>query len=487
MANTEDPGFNRAGSVDIVELKIIGNTGVVADLREFLVELNIYEDIFTNTLYGDILLSDSRNMIDFLPITGEEHLNIHFQTPSFEQTGDFVKKSFRVYRLSNRSIVRDNNTQLYTLHFASRELFDDMLIPVYTSFEGNVGELAFDVFNKFLSISRNFNISTDKTGNETNMSLESDPSIFVVSETDNNIKFVSPGWSPLKIINWLASKAIPKEDTKAKDFLFYETTKAFYFTSVEKIYKSANDDNNIVGVYSYSAANLKDDGNSDPNRQLTLVSNIELVESNDHIKNYTNGYLSSRLITLDVFNKKYEAVDYDYIQDYKNYYHSSGKGETAQPLFDKDNPSIPYSSISFYPVNPKLFQTSQTDYFKDNISEKMKDIHGNRKSSLLGLTNIKLNITVPGRTDVEAGRMIYFKFPKLSPASEEDIGNDDNHLDSLYSGRYLITAVHHRITPNEHLMIMEIVKDSLSHLPIFDQKVTSGASGFDINDDLLKR
>ena len=80
------------------------------------------------------------------------------------------------------------------------------------------------------------------------------------------------------------------------------------------------------------------------------------------------------------------------------------------PLFDKDNPSIPYSSISFYPVNPKLFQTSQTDYFKDNISEKMKDIYGNRKCSLLGLTNVKLNITVPGRTDVEVGNTIKIIF-----------------------------------------------------------------------------
>jgi len=483
MSNAADPGFNRAGSIDIVELKIISSSGIVADLKEFLVELNIYEDMFSNTLYGDILLSDSRNMIEFLPIIGEEYLNVHFQTPSFEQVGDFVKKSFRIYRLSNRSVVRDNNTQLYTLHFASPELFEDMLIPVYTSFEGNVGELAFDVYNKFLAKSRNLTLSSD----ETDLSLETDSTIFLVSETDNNIKFVSPGWTPLKIINWLASKAIPKEDTKARDFLFYETTKAFYFTSVEKMFKEASDDNNIVGVYSYSAANLKDDGDSDPNRQLTLVSNIELVESNDHIKNYTSGYLSNRLITLDVFNKKYELVDYDYIQDYKNYYHSSGKGETAVPLFDKDTPSIPYSSISFYPVNPKLFQTSQTDYFKDNISEKMKDIYGNRKCSLLGLTNVKLNITVPGRTDVEVGRMLYFKFPKLSPASEEDIAVDDNHLDSLYSGRYLITAVHHRITPSEHLMIMEIVKDSLTYLPIFDQKVTSGASGFGINDDLLKR
>ena len=91
-----------------------------------------------------------------------------------------------------------------------------------------------------------------------------------------------------------------------------------------------------------------------------------MVESNDYIKNYTNGYLASRLITLDVFNKKYELIDYDYVDEYKNLYHSSGDGALAKPLFDIEGARSPASSVSFYPVNPRLFQTSQTDYFKDN-------------------------------------------------------------------------------------------------------------------------
>lgn len=472
MSDSKQPGIQKAGSVDIVELKIVGSTGTIVDLKDFLVELNIYEDIFSNTLYGDIVLSDSRNIIEFLPIIGEEYINVHFKTPTFEGSGDFVKKTFRVYRLSNRKIVRDNSTQLFTLHFASMELFFDVLLPVYKSFEGNIGELAFDVFEKYLKTPRNFTISSD----EKSISTESDTSPFFVSETDNNVKFVSPGWTPLKIISWLASKAIPKEDSKAKDYLFFETTKSFYFTSVEKIFKDAAETNNLVDVFTYAASNVKDNQTTNIRRELALASEIEMVESNDYIKNYTNGYLASRLITLDVFNKKYELIDYDYVDEYKNLYHSSGDGALAKPLFDIEGARSPASSVSFYPVNPRLFQTSQTDYFKDNISEKMKEIHGNRKSSLLGLTNIKLNITVPGRTDVEAGRILYFKFPKLGPASAEDSNTDK--LDTAYSGRYLITAVHHRVTPQEHVMMMEIVKDSLTHLE--PTKTGSGASGFNM-------
>ena len=451
-------GIQKAGSIDIVELKIIGSTGTVIDLKDFLVELNIYEDIFSSTVYGDVVLSDSRNIIELLPIIGEEYINVHFQTPSLGENGAFIKKTFRVYRLTNRKIVRDNNTQVFTLHFASTELFLDMLLPIYRSLEGNIGELAFDIFELYLKTARNLEIP------KTDDSFKSDESksteIFV-SETKNNVKFVSPGWTPLKIINWLASKAIPKEDTKAKDFLFFETTKQFYFTSIEKIFKDANENKNILDTYSYSASNIRnEDGTKDISREIAIVNDIEMVESTDYIKNYTSGYLANRLLTLDVFNKKYEAIDYDYVDDYKNLFHSAGDGAKIKPLFDMDGERSPFSSVSFYPVNPRLFQTSKTDFFQDNISENMKFIHGNRKSSLLGLTNVKLNITCPGRTDAEVGRMINFQFPKLGPSSAEDSAKDK--LDTAYSGMYLITAIHHRVTPQEHTLIMEIVKDSLS-------------------------
>jgi hypothetical protein len=457
MANNS-PGIQKDGSVDIVELKIIGSSGTIIDLKDFLVELNIYEDIFASTVYGDIVLSDSRNIIELLPIIGEEYINVHFKTPSFEKIGAVIKKTFRVYRLTNRKIVRDNNTQIFTLHFASTEMFYDMVLPIYRSLEGNIGELAFDIFELYLKSARNIEIpATD----DSFKSDESKSSEIFVSETKNNIKFVSPGWTPLKIINWLATKAIPKEDSKSKDFLFFETTKQFYFTSMEKIFKDANENNNILDTYTYSASNLReDDGSKDLSREIAIANEIEMIESTDYVKNYTNGYLANRLITLDVFNKKYEVTDYDYVDDYKNLYHTAGDGAKTKPLFDVDGERSALSNISFYPVNPRLFQTSKTDYFQDNISENMKFIHGNRRSSLLGLTNVKLNITCPGRTDAEVGRMINFKFPKLGPSSAEDSAKDK--LDTAYSGMYLITAIHHRVTPQEHTLVMEIVKDSLS-------------------------
>lgn len=446
MADTFLPSLQKAGSVNIQEIKLISSNNIELDLNEFLVEVNLYEDMFSSHLYGDIFLSDSRNIIDQLPIIGEEYLNLTFFTPGFDKYK--IQKTFRVFRLSNRQIVRDNNTQTFTLHFASVELFYDVLLPLYKSFTGRITDLVQDIYFDYLAESRSLSVNDDGT-----TSPSKNTPLTIINDTSNSVKFVSPGWSPFKCINWLASKSIPKEGV-SKNFLFWESNKSFYFGSLEYVFKNAIENQNIVGVYSYSPNNNKNNKDRDILKEMMTITDIQMVQTTDHIKNYTNGYLANRLITLDVYNKKYEFFDYDYVEDYKNNYHTSGKGDRAVPVFVPQSPRNFSSSISYYPVNPKLFND-----FPGNVSEKMGEIYGNRKSTLLDLTNIKLNITVPGRSDIEVGNLIYIKFPALGPAVDSDTNKE--HIDRSYSGYYLITAIHHRLTGLEHVMIMEVVKDSL--------------------------
>ena len=70
-----------------------------------------------------------------------------------------------------------------------------------------------------------------------------------------------------------------------------------------------------------------------------------------------------------------------------------------------------------------------------------------------------MNITIPGRTDIEAGRLMYFEYPALGGRKEGDTTKDMQ--DKLYSGYYLISAIHHKVNKNEHMMTCEIIKDSL--------------------------
>ena len=443
-------GLQRAGEVRIEQLKLINASDEVIDLSEFIIELNLYEDLFKNYLHGNLVLTDSRNIIDKYNIHGEEFLNIKLRTPSFPDT-NVIEKTFRVYKLTDRTIVRDKNTQNFVLHFISVEFFYDVNLPLFAPFEGTVTDVAGKIFSDFLATSRNFNVSeSDNTISENPKGTD----LIIINESSNKVKFISPGWSPLKCINWLASKAIPK-DGVAKNFIFFESNKNFYFGTLENLFRDAHESKNYLGRYLISASNVREDKSSqNVAREMFLAKDVEMVESTDYIKNYTNGYLGNRLIYLDVFSKEYQLIDYDHTANYEKQFHSSGKGTEAKPIFNKDTFKNFATNISFYPKNPKLF-----DNYKDNINEKMGEIHGNRLSSMLELTNIKMNMTVPGRTDAEVGRIIYFEYPSMGAKDEKD--TESSSQDKLYSGYYIISAIHHRVTKMEHEMIMEVIKDSL--------------------------
>lgn len=438
--------LQKAGDVYIESLKLLSINNTITDLDEFLIELNIYEDIFTNFMRGEIALSDSRNLIQNLPIIGEEYLILKLTTPSFPAS---IEKTFRVVQVSDRVVVRDNNTQTFILHFVSQELVADILLPLYRSFEGNIDDVVIDIFSNYLMLNRNYKLGN----NETNLiEIDQVTPLKVITETANKVKFVSPGWTPFKCINWLASKSIPKEG-KACNFLFFESNKSFYFGSMESIFDYTNKSKNFIGTYSISASNIKDKNNTSINREYFLTENVDMLTTVDHIKNYTNGYLANRLITLDVFNKVYTLTDYDHTTEYFNYVHTSG--EKSIPLFAEKSLRNPAASIHFYPINPKLFNN-----FPDNVNEKINVIYGNRKSSMLELTNLKLSINVPGRTDIEVGSMLRFIYPELGAKDNPNTKAEDRQ----YSGYYIISAIRHKITKTErieHRMIMEIIKDSL--------------------------
>jgi tRNA U38,U39,U40 pseudouridine synthase TruA len=85
------------------------------------------------------------------------------------------------------------------------------------------------------------------------------------------------------------------------------------------------------------------------------------------------------------------------------------------------------------------------------------------KRLLHEINNFKIEITVPGRTDIEVGAIINFIYPDARPRDETQKVSEG--IDEMYSGYYLVTAIRHKFTLNHHVMILEISKDSLKRKP----------------------
>jgi hypothetical protein len=441
-----EEGIQNSGDVGIEQLKLVSSTNIVHDLTEFLVELNIFEDIFTNFIRGNMIITDTRNLIEKLPIIGEEYLILKIKTPSFEKS---IQKTFRIYKVSDRVIVRDHNTQNYILHFASIELFHDMLLPLFVPFKGYIHDVIGNIFENYIATSREYEVSQS---DEKIRDDETVTPLIILNEIENQVKFVSPGWTPFKCINWLVSKSIAKNE-KSNCFLFFESNKAFYVGTPEYIFQDCHENNNFIGTFTPSVSNIRtDNGKYDANREFYIASDIMMIDTTDHIKNYTSGYLTNRLLEVDVYNKRFNTIDYDYVSEYKNQFHTSGNGDKSIPLFSELTIRNPATNQTFYPKNEKLFTN-----FSENVNEKMNLIHGNRRSSLIELSNLKMNMNIKGRTDIEVGRMFFLNYPAMGGLENKS----DSNLDKHYSGWYLITAMRHKINLLNHTISIEAIKDDL--------------------------
>ena len=140
-----------AGEISIEQLYLVSTTGAIS-LTDYLVELNIYESIFNNVLSGDILLSDSRNLPKELDLVGDEYLVIKVTTPGLFNS---IYNTFKIVSISDRTPVRDQNTQLYKFKFVSQEALIDSLSPLYNAFSGQIDTIIDKIFTDNLEISRN--------------------------------------------------------------------------------------------------------------------------------------------------------------------------------------------------------------------------------------------------------------------------------------------------------------------------------------------
>jgi hypothetical protein len=479
-----------------LDLSIISSEDPL-DLKPFMMEINLYEDIFSPTLHGSVVIRDSLNLIGRLPIIGDEVLTVDIQTPwaelggySKSNLGTFdpinkIQKSFSVYAVKNRKLNNDRE-QYYELFFCSLEASSDNITKVCQKFEGTTDEIASEIFTENMKSPRFFtnkNIGdrsrSEEEGKVSNQETEENGfsaqdgfTEFFIADTphDSHITFVPPMWTPIQCLSWLAKRSIGLK-YKSPTFLFFETTKAFYFTSVESLVANqlANSDIYSAFVYNTNLSNLQTVSSLIKGFQtieaLEFITNLDVIQSQDL------GHFASTVHSFDMVKKDYKSYYYDHGFNYREYAHmEDATYDPANNTYtldtDNENSSKKYKMI--FPINVlrssdnKPFVSTVNpgvlDSTEDSIDLHPEDFVSQRNSSLMDLTTLRLQITVPGRTDAEVGRLIKLYYPSVGEKTKED--SEALIWDKFITGIYMITAIHHQISPLRHTMFLEISKDS---------------------------
>jgi hypothetical protein len=403
------------GSIDIRHAKLISMTGKRIDITGMIAEISLYEDLFSNTMSGYLLLEDSLDLITNLPLIGQEQFELIIQTPSLSKS---IAKIFYVYKLQSR--VSKKRSQTYMLNFCSRELIFSANSKVSKAFSGNITDTVDSIFRDTRYLASTSQLWVDRT--------------------KNSYSFIAPYWSPLETINWLTGKSINEKG--APNFLFYETNQSFEFVSVDTLMQAGVEREYI---YSDVDSNTAFGANGSKDDKYKIVESMDTGVTFDYLRNLNAGMFSSRLYTMDMTTRSINTNTFDYLDDFSKTNHLEKNPIRTNDLLRRKLASIYHIEKNNYQTGV-LKQQGYSEFFLQ------------RNSLLEQLTAFKICIKVPGRTDIKAGNVIKFTINEMRQILGDEIDTDGSS--DYMSGRYLITAIRHQIISGKHSMYMEIVSDS---------------------------
>ena len=409
-----------AGDVNIEKVDIITPKGIYQNVRNQVIQVRIFEDIFSPFITGSIVLKESFDLQSLLPLIGEEFIEIKISTPTLDKS---INGLFHIYKMNDKINIGDRAIG-YELNFISAEALVDSNKKVSKVFSGKIS----DIVPTFVKDKIDGIESTKKIN---------------VENTRNTIKYVSPYWTPIQNLTFLSDNSI--SENQSPSFLFYENRDGFNFKSLDNLYKNKSFQQFVMDKYSRD--NFPQGGNAlNILEDYKRVGEIDFIESYDYMDRLSGGMYTSKLISYDSTKKTYTVKNFDIKKKFPRQNHLN-----ENPLFsDKAIGRSNAKHILF----PRAFETFTS--FGDTTNARVLQ---ERISFLKMAEAQKVNITVPGRCDYTVGQVVELTLYKKQPMKKRD--RTEDLVDNVNSGKYLISAINHQMSVDGHTCYIELIKDSM--------------------------
>ena len=421
------------------------NEGV--DIQKLVVELNIYEGIEKNSVTGTMVIADSVNLINNLPIQGTERVSFKLATPGAHQVDHIVDCSeetghpMHIYKLTDKRQINES-TVAYTLHFCSREMMRNYRTKVSEAFSGTYEQMVAKVLQ-----------DPDY--------LDSRKTLFYQKTRDQD-KIVVPNFRPFGAIELMQQRALA-DDSKSAGYYFYQTTKGFHFRSFESMCVDVRGNPRTPKqTFKYMPMNVDTAGD----KASKIAEDYKSVEQYKFINNFHDvldnqaaGTYAHRVITHNLYDKSYKKSDFHYHNYYDQTKHADGPNpaivDTPVDFDDKSVSDYPESRVTVMATTQFAHNEDTGSYGIDVASDGITD--ASRVSQQMQVASgTRLKLTIKGQSYLEPGDIIEFEYYAVERKQKEEM-----KLDPQYAGRYIITKIRHRVTNDEYVQVLECVKDSV--------------------------
>jgi len=393
-------------------LNIVTSDGKIVDIRGLIVELNLYEDIWSPVMTGSVVMGDALDLISSFKMHGNEFIQVNVDKPSLNKP---INKTFRIYKISDRSLG-SNGLQNYTIHFCSEELFLSTQSMISKSYKGlRIDQMISDLLLNKLRVS---------------------PSkINIIEQTSGVFDIIIPRMSALEAISWLT----PRSYGPAKNlYFFFENRDGFNFVSYETLLQQP--------TYQIYGFNIKLGQN--PVYNSNTFNLIQVTQDFDMLKTMKSGAFSSTLATFDIVNRQFTAVNFN------------AKQLSNNAILNNFLPCNDFTNRFGYSVfqtdgNMLKFVISTDSDTTSNPANLKKWLP--QTTSRLGMLNtFKIVGVVPGDILLKTGSVIGVVVPKM------EIQDATTANDPMRTGRYLVSSVHHKFILDTAATIVELLSDTVS-------------------------
>ena len=131
------------GDFNLATAEIITSSGAKINIESNIVQMDLFEDIESNSLAGEILLQDSAGFVSEGPIIGQEYLRLKIQTPSLRDEEDIIDFTENVFVINSVQARAEtgNNVSVYLLVFSSSEILKNQRTRVNGSLTGTYSDI----------------------------------------------------------------------------------------------------------------------------------------------------------------------------------------------------------------------------------------------------------------------------------------------------------------------------------------------------------
>jgi len=424
--------------VKVFSIQSTANAPSVIDISSLYSDFSYYESIDSPSVSMTASIVDSTNLKGSLPIVGGEGIVYEFSDSM--QDSLKIKGVSRVFKMNNRVRLK-KGTDSYNIICTTNEFLRDQYTIVDQTYnEFTAAELVAKIVENFITP-------------DFKKKLKS------IDETDGIVRHTFTRTSPFTAINLLAQESRSSDEKSSSVFFFFENADGYHFRSLESLFASPP-----IKTFYYIEDQVGDamDSILENNR----ITSIQEETGFDILSGVNRGEFGVLVSAYDPISKQFTKKNYFHQTDYAKSTHVGGGKDILSASMSDEVGASP--SFEKYIVTNS--NAANLNYVVENFPElqqtarKRQDFLHTETAAMARINSRTLKFAIKGDSSIRAGQTINIYYP---PSGEpRPYENSDRYI----SGKYLITALAHRITQDgNYATTIECTKDS------YDKSIILGA------------